>query len=196
MKIVIFAVVLGLPLLGAGPPEQGAPLSPENRVFSTLAGSHSGHADAKGVEARFAAPEGIAVDSKGNLYVTEYANSTVRRIAPDGSTTTLAGRPGATGSKDGPGREALLSHPHGLAVGADMTVYVSDMKNHAIRRISPSGDVSTIAGKAGEEGTADGPGEAARFCQPEGVAVDADGILYVADTFNHRIRKGILQERR
>ena len=164
-------------------------LSSERRVFSTLAGSRSGHADGKGVEAKFASPEGIAVDSKGNVYVTEYANSTVRKIGPDGGAVTLAGRPGVSGWKDGPGSEALFSHPHGLAVSEDLTVYVSDMKNHAIRRISPSGDVSTVAGKAGEPGTADGPGDAARFCQPEGVAVGSDGTLYVADTYNFTVRK-------
>jgi sugar lactone lactonase YvrE len=156
--------------------------------FTTLAGSRPGHADGNGSEAQFRAPEGIAVDRQGNLYATEYHNSIVRRISPDGTATTLAGKPQVAGSKDGPASEALFNRPHGVAVGDDLSVYVSDMKNHTIRRISPSGEVSTLAGRAGEEGAADGVGGEARFRQPEGVAVGPDGTLYVADTYNFTVR--------
>jgi squalene-hopene/tetraprenyl-beta-curcumene cyclase len=168
-------------LKACDPPEQ------EYR-FTTLAGSRFGHADGKGSEAQFRAPEGIAVDRQGNLYVTEYHNSIVRKISPDGTATTLAGKPQVAGSTDGPASEALFNRPHGVAAGDDLWVYVSDMKNHTIRRISPTGVVSTVAGKAGEEGAADGVGGEARFRQPEGVAVGPDGTLYVADTYNFTVR--------
>jgi len=164
--------------------------SPESDyVFSTLAGSTFRFADGSGAEAAFRAPEGIAVDRNGNLYVTEYWSSTVRKIAPDGTVSTLAGRNDALGSTDGSATEALFNRPHGVAVGEDLAVYVSDMKNHTIRKISSLGLVSTIAGKALEQGTADGPGAEARFCQPEGIAVSGDGTLYVADTYNFTVRK-------
>jgi sugar lactone lactonase YvrE len=177
MSIRLLAVLL----LTAG----GAP----RYEFTTLAGSRFGHADAKGAAAEFRAPEGIAVDRKGNLYVTEYHNSTVRKIAPDGTVTTLAGRAQVHGATDGPGPESRFNHPHGVAVSDDLTVYVSDMLNHTIRKISPSGEVSTVAGKALEEGSADGSAAEARFCKPEGVAVGPDGALYVADTYNYTVRK-------
>ena len=158
-------------------------------AFSTFAGGRQGFADAKGIAAEFIAPEGIAVDRLGNLYVTEYRNHVIRKIAPDGTVTTLAGRQDVSGATDGPAPEARFLHAHGVAVGDDLAVYVSDMKNHTIRKISPTGQVSTVAGQAQMQGSADGTGAEARFFWPEGVAVDRNGTLYVADTYNFTVRK-------
>ena len=174
---------------GLLPCELSGQSSGGNYTFSTLAGSRQGYVDAKGSAAEFHAPEGIAVDRNGNLYVTEYRNHTIRKIAADGTVTTIAGRHDTSGSMDGPGPEARFLHAHGVAVGEDLTVYVCDYGNHTIRKISPSGDVTTIAGKASQSGAADGTGTEARFFKPEGVAVGADGTLYVADTYNFTVRK-------
>lgn len=180
--------VLCLALLqGPGARDEGR--SDLRTRFAVLAGSTDGYADARGPEARFRSPEGIAVDRKGNVYVTEYWNSTVRKIAPDGTVSTLGGRENIVGSADGPPGTSLFGRPHGLAVGADLTVYVSDMGNNTIRKISPAGEATTFAGKAGEAGTADGTGPAARFFRPEGIAVDATGTLIVADTYNYTVRR-------
>ena len=103
--------------------------------------------------------------------------------------TTLAGLAGAAGSADGTGSAARFRDPRGVAVDSAGNVYVADYSNHTIRKITPAGVVSTLAGLAGNPGSDDGTGNAARFSQPAGVAVDSAGNVYVADTFNHTIRK-------
>ncbi|WP_219621531.1 NHL repeat-containing protein [Cupriavidus pauculus] len=157
-------------------------------VVSTLAGSGSlGSTDGIGTAASFNAPSGIAVDASGNVYVVDQGSHAIRKITPTGVVSTLAGS-GSSGSADGIGTAASFSSPFGVAVDASANVYVADQGSHAIRKITPAGVVSTLAG-SGSGGAADGIGTAASFNLPLGVAVDASGNVYVADTRNHEIRK-------
>jgi hypothetical protein len=160
-------------------------------VVTTLAGSAglAGSADGTGSNARFNYPNGVAVDSTGNVYVADFRNQTIRKVTPAGVVTTLAGSAGNTGSTDGTGSAARFNDPFGVAVDSTGNVYVADRSNHTIRKVSPAGVVTTFAGTALTSGSTDGTGSAARFKNPSGVAVDSSGNVYVADTWNHSIRK-------
>ena len=140
-----------------------------------------GSSDQTGAAASFSSPLGIATDVMGNTYVADYQNQTIRKMAPNGAVTTLAGSPGLSGSADGTGSAARFTYPYAVAVDSAGTVYVADTFNYLIRAITPTGAVTTLAGSAGMSGTADGTGAAARFNAPEGIAVDTAGNLYVAD---------------
>ena len=133
-------------------------------------------------------PEGTAVDSNGNIYVADYGNHTIRKITPTGIVTTLAGSSGITGSSDGTGSAARFSFPSGVAVDKAGNVYVADQGNDTIRKVTPAGEVTTLAGLAGRTGSADGTGSVARFFAPHDVAVDGAGNVYVPDAGN-TIRK-------
>lgn len=137
-------------------------------------------------QARFNRPMGLAMDAAGNMYVADSANFTVRRIARGGAVTTLAGMPGVRGSSDGSGAAARFSLLTGIAVDGGGNVYVAD--DSAIRRITPDGSVTTLAGAVGVMGDADGTGGAARFNRPWGIAAAPDGTIYVADSGNYLIR--------
>jgi sugar lactone lactonase YvrE/murein DD-endopeptidase MepM/ murein hydrolase activator NlpD len=154
---------------------------------STLAGGKEGFADGPGAQARFNTPSGIAIDAQGNLYVADTGNNAIRKVAPDGAVSTLAGS-GVAGTADGKGREAQFNGPVGVAVGEDGVVYVADTYNDAIRRIAPDGTVTTIAG-SGVPGDADGPALRAGFDTPCALVLDGDGGLLIADTRNNAIRK-------
>lgn len=160
-------------------------------VVSTIAGSvgNGGSADGLGTAARFNNPLGVAADNAGNVYVADTNNNTIRKIAPGGNVTTFAGLAGSSGSADGPGDVARFSRPGGIAVDGAGNVYVADTNNNAIRKITPGGAVSTIAGTAGTSGSTDGSGPAALFNGPAGIAVDSAGNVFVADTLNNTIRK-------
>jgi sugar lactone lactonase YvrE len=142
-----------------------------------------------GLTARFNFPVGITSDSAGNLYVADRNNSTIRKITQTGVVTTLAGAPLQTGNVDATGSAARFNLPSGVAADRAGTVYVADTANHTIRRISPAGAVTTIAGAAMNNGSNDGEGTAARFNSPSSVAVDGAGNLYVADTLNYAVRR-------
>jgi streptogramin lyase len=159
-------------------------------VVTTFAGTAGafGSADATGAAARFNSPCGVATDSAGNVYVADTRNSTIRKITPAGVVSTLAGTPGASGSTDATGAAARFNSPYGVATDSAGNVYVADSRNRTIRKITPAGVVSTLAGSAGSAGTADG-GVAARFSFPSEVATDSAGNVYVADANNGTIRK-------
>ena len=131
----------------------------------------------------------MAVDGTGNVYVADSENSTLRKVTPAGVVTTLAGTAGFPGSADGTGAAARFGFPAGVAVDGSGNVYVADTGNSTVRKVTPAGVVSTLAGTAGSYGSADGTGAAARFNLPIGVAVDGSGNVYVADTYNDTLRK-------
>ena len=160
-------------------------------VVTTLAGltGVQGRADGTNSTARFTAPSGVAVDSSGNVYVADYGNNAIRKITPAGVVTTLAGMAGTHGSANGTGSAARFYHPSGVAVDASGNVYVGDTDNDTIRKVTPAGVVTTLAGLAGSVGSADGTGSAARFNSPLGVGVDSSGNIYVADYYDDTIRK-------
>ena len=157
-------------------------------TVSTVAGSGSPGADnGFGNTASFNLPIAIAVDGAGNIYVADLGNNLVRKININGIVTTLAGS-GAEGAANGAGSNASFSAPSGIAVDAAGNAYVADYGNNLIRKISPGGVVTTLAG-SGAASSADGMGTAASFFDPTGIATDAAGNVYVADYGNKLVRK-------
>src|SRR6478672_2617215 len=165
-------------------------------VVTTLAGLAGegavGDRDGTGVDARLYYPTGIALDSAGNIYVTEQYGMTIRKITPASVVSTLAGTFGVSGSANGTGSAASFFYPWGIAVDSGGNVYVSEILNHTIRKITPAGVVTTIAGAVEVTGSTDGSGSAARFNYPSGMALDSAGNLYVADHANSTVRKIVL----
>jgi sugar lactone lactonase YvrE len=164
----------------------------------TFAGSLvSGNANGLGMEARFNRPEGLAIDSAGTLYVADTLNHLIRRVTSAGEVTTLAGRPGIAGSFDGNGTQAEFNLPRAIAIGPGGTLLVADSGNHTIRRIVIDGSggvtVTTVAGQPGlpgsKNGTGTGSNSAPQFNHPQGLAVDGNGVIFVADTGNNAIRR-------
>ncbi|MDE1997693.1 MAG: hypothetical protein KGI52_02075 [Burkholderiales bacterium] len=149
----------------------------------------AGNLDSNGAAARFSAPAGIAADSDGNVYVVESYNNTIRKITPAGDVSTLAGTYGVQGIADGSGSAARFNFPLGIATDTVGNVYVADTFNNTIRKITPAGVVSTLAGIAGVAYSGDGIGTSATFNNPAAVATDNLGDVYVADSRNHTIRK-------
>jgi sugar lactone lactonase YvrE len=152
-----------------------------------LAGDgNPGVRDGATFSARFSDPFGVAAARDGSIYVADAGDAQrIRRISPDGIVSTIAG--GEQGYANGLGGSARFSTPSGLALAPDGTLYVADTGNNAIRRITPDGMVSTLAGGL-SAGYRDGPAPDARFNGPVGVAVDGGGRVIVADTYNDRIR--------
>jgi hypothetical protein len=144
-----------------------------------------------GAAAAFKAPAGLVADPAGTVYVADSGNNTIRKVTPAGLVTTVAGCPAdqAVGAVDGVGTAARFFYPSGIAVTPDGICYVADAGNDVIRRISPDGVVTTLAGVAGQAGYADGVGAAARFNSPGGLALDPAGNLYVIEGYNSTVRK-------
>lgn len=156
--------------------------------LSTFAGTGvKGTADGPVGNATFFFPRGLSFDDSGNLFFTDLGNSTIRKISTSGVVSTLAGSPAINDFADGSGSNARFNFPVGIAVAKDGTIFVADEFNHRIRKITPAGVVSTFAGAT--PGFSDGTGANARFSNPRGIAIDAEGTLYIADTGNNRIRK-------
>jgi sugar lactone lactonase YvrE len=200
-------------------------IAPDQTV-TTLAGSgFGGSANGVGAAASFNYPLGVAADSSGNVYVADNSNEMIRLITPGGAVTTLAHVPnwpssvavtpagtvyesestlvrvitsaGVTsvlagaatlGSTDGIGTKASFYYPQGVAVDASGNVFVADTNNNRIRKITPDGIVTTLAGTGGS-GSTNGVASTATFSNPQGVAVDGSNNIYVADTGNNLIRK-------
>jgi len=161
-------------------------------TVTTLAGlaQTPGSADGLGGNARFRGPQGVAVDSGGNIYVADTGNHTIRKVTSGGSVTTLAGSAGVVNSYDGTGANANFNGPQAVAVDTSGNVYVADTLNHTIRKVTAGGTVTTLAGLAGYFGANDNTNSTlARFNLPGGVGVDTSGNVYVADTYNHVVRK-------
>jgi sugar lactone lactonase YvrE len=165
-------------------------ITPDGNV-STLAGlaGNFGTNDSFGASARFYGPQAVAANSVGQLFVADSANSTIRKITSGGSVTTFAGAAGVSNSFDGTGSNAQFYHPEGVATDAAGNVYVADTWNHTIRKITPAGAVTTLAGLAGNFGAADGTNSKARFNRPTGIAMDSATNIFIADSLNHTIRK-------
>jgi hypothetical protein len=162
-------------------------ISPDGTV-STLAGSGSaGFTDGAGAAAQFNYPYGVAVDGEGSIIIADADNHRVRKLTPDGTVSTLAGS-GIAGFEDGVGTAAQFNHPRGVAVDGEGSFIIADWGNHTVRKLTPDGTVSTLAG-SGSKGFADGAGAAAQFHNPYGVAVDGEGSIIIADVNNHRVRK-------
>jgi sugar lactone lactonase YvrE len=159
-------------------------------VVTTLAGSAGvfGFTNGTGTAAVFYGPEAVAVDQSGNVYVADTGNAAIRAITPGGVVSLLAGSPGSLGSADGTGTNALFFQPAGIAVNSAATIYVADYFNNTLRMVTSSGVVTTLAGVPGNGGSSDGANSAARFWGPQGLAVNATGAIYVADTANSAIR--------
>jgi serine/threonine-protein kinase len=161
-------------------------------VTSTLAGNGtSGYVDGAGSEAEFMAPTGMGIDGTGNLYTADFNDTHIRKITPSGTVSTFAGN-GQPGFVNGPAASAEFNTPFGIVLDGKGNIYISDQGNQCIRMITPSGTVSTLAGN-GTAGYQDGPGASAEFNSPYGIAVDAQGNVYVADGNNSCIRKITVQ---
>jgi sugar lactone lactonase YvrE len=169
-------------------------------ALSLLAGNAGGRGnlDGKGDQARFWDPASVAVDSKGNVFVVDNFLNTIRKITPDGIVTTFAGQSGWSGNNDGLGADASFNFdkPSGIVVDKADNLYVADVGNNLIRKITPGGVVSTVAGHAGPGWSADGAGTKAilKFCFEEigcvapGMAFDSKGTLYFVEAGSGTIR--------
>jgi streptogramin lyase len=159
-------------------------------VVTTLAGTAgaTGSNDGTGGAAQFNSPEGLIVDGSGNVYVADTGNDTIRQITAAGVVTTVAGSALAAGSTDGTGGAARFNGPQGIVIDKSGNLYVADTGNDTIRKISSGGVVTTLAGTAGVTGATDATGAAAQFDGPRGMAIDAAGNIYIADSTNATIR--------
>jgi len=157
-------------------------------TVSTLAGSGvAGFANGTGNSAMFDRPYGIAVDQNGFIYVSDFNNARIRKITPLGTVTTIAGN-GGSNFVDGPALSVSLGGSFGLTVDAAGNIYIADINMNNIKKLSTNGLLSVIAGTS-SPGFADGPGLSARFQSPYGIAVDANGNVYVSELGNKRVRK-------
>ena len=162
-------------------------ITPDGTV-STLAGNGNTVTDNGTLSATsFNNPTGVALDGAGNLYVANYLNNNILQVTSAGAVNAFAGT-GDPGAVNGPANAATFYFPNNVAVDASNNIYVSDGVNNLIRKITPDGTVSTLAG-SGAVGAIDSTGTAASFNGPAGLAVDAAGNVYVADANNNLIRK-------
>ena len=149
--------------------------------------ANTGSRDGQGSQARFNHPRGVAVDASRTVYVADTLSHTIRKVSPEGTVSTFAGKAGMSGSDDGSGGDARFNGPEGIALDTHGNVYVADKGNYLIRKITPDGAVSTFAGSRGQAGDLDGtPGA---FYSPSGLAVGPDDSVYVADLGAHKVRK-------
>ena len=158
-------------------------------MVTTFAGSGNyGTSNGLGTAATFGNPTGIECDDQGNLYVADHLTHIIRKIDPIGFVSTLAGKPYQMGDADGMGNQASFRRPYGLTLDDDENILVADEWNHKIRRITPEGMVSTVAG-TGEIGHQNGIALTSEFNYPWDMTVDSLGNIFVADGYNYIVRK-------
>ncbi len=166
-------------------------------TVTTIAGQSGVYGDADGPlgTATLGGPTAIAIDGAGNILVAT-GSQTIRKLTPAGNVSTVAGSVAGYGAADGRGSAARFDGPYGLAFDSAGALLVAErgvgnVAGHTIRRISPAGVVTTLAGQAGFAGSGDGVGNVARFREPIGIAVNAAGDIFVGDVVDHRIRRGV-----
>ena len=160
-----------------------------NGVVTTIAGSSQGNSNGFGTSAQFAMPCGVALDSAGNIFVADRNNNQIKKIGTDGMVSTYAGN-GTLGNTDGIGPNASLYNPISLTIDSNNIIYFVSQNGNLIRRVTPDGEVTTIAGFEGTwGGCTNGIGTNAQFLHPEGLVINSIGNIYVADTGSHTIRK-------
>jgi sugar lactone lactonase YvrE len=189
IRIVLFCLIMRSSGLAQPPPPTA-----QGNLIRTVAGTGTSGYSGDGGQATSAAisgPEGIAVDGAGVLYFADSSNYRVRRVTPGGVISTVAGNGTSGFSGDGgPATSAQIGSPVGLALDAAGALYFTDPRNNRVRKVTPNGVISTVAGNGilGFSGDG-GPATSAQLNMPLGVAVDAAGILYVSDRGNQRVRK-------
>ncbi len=169
--------------IGPAIPDWGAMRSGPgpNATISIFAGTLPRGRDGVGRAAELSGPSGIAVGSDGALFIADTGNCTIRKQTIDGAVITVAGTALSCGSLDGTGAEARFSSPSGLTVDSNGNVFVADIGNHTVRRITPAGLVTTVAGHAGQAGNVNGDATTtARLRYPTAVAIDSSATLYIA----------------
>jgi len=195
-SFVMNRLVITLLLLGSHNAMCENQAKPKLSLF-TGSTAGSGNIDGFGKTARFTFPNAITITPSGDLFVTEGGNTvspadnnhTIRKITASGEVTTVAGRAGLSGHNDGKKTSARFNQPSGIASDDQGNLFVTDTINHIVRKISPTGMVSTFAGMAGSNGSKDGVGSEARFDSPKALTIDSKNNLYLADWINHTIRK-------
>ena len=161
-----------------------------NGTISTLAGGDdAGFADGIGTDAKFEGLTSLTIDASGIIYGADFQNHRIRKITSSGEVSTVAGS--TLGFADGAAISALFNSPTSITVDPAGNLFVVDSENHRIRKITPDGEVSTVAGST--QGFADGNGTVAQFDFPKAITIDVDGNLYITDTNNHNIRKITLE---
>jgi sugar lactone lactonase YvrE len=165
-------------------------VAPDGTTTNIAGNGVNGYRDGSSAQAEFGEPARIVTDNQGNVFVSDIGNNRIREISPDGMTSTLAGD-GLPGFNDGTGTDAEFSSPVGLAIDGSGNLYVADVGNECIRKVTPQGVVTTVAGNGtpglvngtlGRDGTTE-------FYEPEGVAVTPDGSrIYVAEPGNCAVR--------
>jgi len=154
-------------------------------VVTTVAGSTAGNTNGLASIAKFNFPEDICIDSAGNLYVADFGNNQIRKITPAGMVSTIAGS--TAGFADGVGTATQFRAPSGICIDANNNLYVTDENNRKIRKITPAGAVTTVAGSTW--GYADGVANVAQFRNPSAICIDVNGSLFITDSSTHNVRK-------
>ncbi|MBQ4818950.1 IPT/TIG domain-containing protein [Aquimarina sp. MMG016] len=162
-------------------------ITPEGTV-TTIAGTGvAGFDNGLSSVATFRNPMGIVVDNQNNIFVSDFSNNSIRKIQTDGQVITIAGS-GAAGDVNGVGTTAQFNNPVDISLDSEGNIYVADYRNHKIKKISPDGTVTTVAG-SGIAGDIDGTVNESQFNLPQDVLIASDGTIYIADTINHKIKK-------
>jgi hypothetical protein len=165
-------------------------------VVTTIAGAagSAGFVDGPASTARFNLPNAVTIDGAGQIHVFDNGNRVIRKISAAGVVSTLAGTPSSAGTIDGTGSAARFENVSGITADGAGNLFVVDADNHTVRRITPAGVVTTVAGTANSPGFVNGVGSTSRFSSPTGIVVNSAGEIFIADRLNHAVRKVVIVE--